>query len=232
MRNWKSIQPPMAFVFLVLLSGCSAVGTNVPVSVEPLWASDPDSGRQLCKMYDQYGLLVKEHSDCAGGNWRLKQATPGNQEEAEALAVARNELQHAIFHQSNILCKAFKDEFVRKSMRGSVGSESLSILLSAGAVATGHATVAKSLAAAAGASNAVSGLLDDRYVGDADTILLGIEAARTDIFKKTAKGREQDVFEYPINQAVNDAIRYHSVCNMIEGQSAAESAARDAAEGN
>ena len=216
-------------ISLLLLSGCSLFGMNVPVGAEPLLAVESDS--PLCKMYKQYELLKDPNSDCDNGRWSLKLADRSDTESVNVLTVARNEFQHALLSKSTTLCNEFKGRYVHKSTRSVVGSESLSILFSAASVATGHATIAKSLAAAAGASNAVSGLFEDRYSGDADMVLSGIEVERTRIFKQIQKGQTKTVIEYPVNQAVNDAIRYHAVCNMVEGQNAAESAVKDAADG-
>ena len=225
----------------LFLCGCSSLAPNVPHSVEPLWGEDSE-GESLCRIYKQHGLLSSATGSCSTGEWKLllPQIRPGEdgqapdqkQEHPSAaqMKVARDALQHGIFMRSNILCKKFKDEFIRKPARSAFGSEYLSILLSAAAVATNTPDVAKVLAATAGASNAISGLLGERYVGDVDTALLGIEVARTKIFKQTAKGRKENIFKYPISQAVNDAVRYHSVCNLVEGYSAAQTAARNAAQ--
>ena len=69
----------------------------------------------------------------------------------------------------------------------------------------------------------------DGYL-DADKIeiaLLGIELARTDIFKKVLESANEDLSEYPVNRAINDAMRYHGVCNLQDGLSTSADAVGD-----
>ena len=66
--------------------------------------------------------------------------------------------------------------------------------------------------------------LDEAYPDDLQTTLLGIELARSRIFRQIHDQRQADLIDYPVSRAVNDAIRYHGVCNLEEGDAEASKA--------
>ena len=66
--------------------------------------------------------------------------------------------------------------------------------------------------------------MEDGYANQLETALLGIEIARTRIFLKILAEQKNNLLDYPLGRAVNDALRYHSVCNLTEGISEASRA--------
>ena len=60
------------------------------------------------------------------------------------------------------------------------------------------------LAAAASASTAFSGLMEEQFTHSYDVTIEGIELARTKIFKQIIKSRKDNILEYTVSSAMND----------------------------
>ena len=129
----------------------------------------------------------------------------------------RNELQHTILGLATNECNEYKKTLAERSTSGVLATSAVALLLSAGTGIAGGESTTQGLAAAAGALTGISGLLEQRYTGDLTPALTGIEIARTRIFRQILGSQQKDICEYPVSRAVNDAIRYHSVCNLVEG---------------
>ena len=56
-------------------------------------------------------------------------------------------------------------------------------------------------------------------MNDLENAQLGIELARTRIFRNILNGQGSSLINYPLSRAVNDAMRYHGVCNRSDGAS-------------
>ncbi len=216
---------------ILIAAGCSSFGLEVPISATPLTISDNKTGidnTQLCHLYKRCSLLDSTFDSCSSSDWRPKLAGPDDKPEVKAMTIARNELQNELFGESTSRCNTFKQRLVKRSTRYVLGSQSLALLLSASAAVTGGEQVAKSLAAAAGASTAFGGLMEEQFANDNDVTIAGIELARTKKFKQIIKSRTDDVLDYPVSRAVNDALRYHSVCSLVEGIAESEAAVENA----
>ncbi len=105
-----------------------------------------------------------------------------------------------------------------------LGAEKSSLMLSDGATVVGPAIIAKSLAAGAAATTGFGGLIDEGCTKNLKAALDGIEIGRTRIYKQILKGRKKSLLDYPVARAVNDAFRYHSICNLSEGRSEVDNA--------
>ena len=110
------------------------------------------------------------------------------------------------------------------------GAETLALILSAGATFGATDQITKGLAAVAGASTGFAQLTEERFTDDLQDALNGIEIARTNIFRQILGRQDDNLLEYSVSRAVNDAIRYHNVCNLEEGRIEASSALSDAVE--
>ena len=212
------------FPIILILSGCANLGPRIPFGAERLHLSTKfnesgDAGiDSMCSLYLKFDL---SSADC-----RIKSAT--DEQSKEQLRIQRNELQNALLAESTARCIEFKDKLIRYSTRNVVGLESFSILLSAGAATVSGARLAESLAASAGAGNAVSSIWEDNYSSDLEVALAGIELGRTKVFKNIRDGQKRPLSQYSVSRAVNDALRYHAACSRADGKIAIDSAIEDA----
>ncbi len=139
----------------------------------------------------------------------------------------RNNFQHALFGIATSLCADFRAALAnqpKKALWVGIVSE----LLSAASPVVSDETKSR-IVAATGSFTSITASEIDSYL-DADKIeiaLLGIELARTDIFKSAIKNADKDLAAYPVNRAINDALRYHGVCNLQDGLSASADAVGD-----
>ena len=206
-----------AFTLLfIIVTGCKA-----HVSVEQLrYYVDTDQGsekadsNELCILLNQYGFV---EDGCDGSELKIKQFEKEELTSNKIIA-ARNELQHAILLSSTIMCTEFKSKLQRISRRNLLSIESMTILLPAGAAFGGSEKLVKGLATLAGVSSAYAKLLGEKYFNQNDTALQGIELARARILEEIIEEKNSNLLEYPINRAINDALRYHSVCNVADGR--------------
>lgn len=139
----------------------------------------------------------------------------------------RNNLQHALFGIATSLCNDFRTTLSRQP-RKAVWVRIVAGLLSAASPVVSGERTADAVAAAGSFSNVAAGELDS-YLDDERIriALLGIELARTSLFKKLIKEHGKSLSEYPVNRAVNDAFRYHGVCNLQDGLAASADAVGD-----
>lgn len=204
-------------LIVVGMTGCA-----VPTAVDPLpyysnYGQDSEilDTRELCRLYSRYGFAS---GNCGNPDWDVRLFSEAELESVE-LQSARNELQNSILSISSSMCRNFRQELEERSRRRLLGSETLALLLSAGAAIGGSEQIAKGLAALAGASTGYGRLIDDGYVSDLGTTQQGIELARRRVFLQIDSQQEKNLLEYPLSRAVNDAIRYHAVCNVSDGKS-------------
>lgn len=170
----------------------------------------------LCELYSQYGFV---EGDC-NGNWKAKEFDDSRLG-SDLLRSRRNEVQHATLGLATTECNEFKQSATGRAGGQLLGLETLALLLSAGAAFAGSEKLTKGLAAGAGAVAGFSGLMEDGYTSELETALLGIEIARTRIFFNILGEQKSSLLDYPLSRAVNDAMRYHSACNLTEGISEA-----------
>lgn len=139
----------------------------------------------------------------------------------------RNNLQHALFGIATSLCTDFRATLARQPKK-SVWVRIVAGLLSAASPVVSAEKTADVVAAAGSAANVTAGELDS-YLDDerVKIALLGIELARTDLFKKLIKDHSKSLSQYPVNRAINDAFRYHGVCNLQDGLSVSADAVGD-----
>lgn len=132
----------------------------------------------------------------------------------------RNELTHRLMGESTSLCAAYKNQFSNKARSSINKLESVAILFAAAASAVTISDLTRGLTGAASAAQGISGILDNQSVDDIDTAMQGIEYERTRIAKQILKHNDDTILRYPVSRAINDVIRYHSVCNVIDGRNA------------
>ena len=107
-----------------------------------------------------------------------------------------------------LLCADFRAELAnqpKKALWVGIVSE----LLSAASPVVSDETRSRTIAAGGSFTSITASEIDSHL--DAEKIeiaLLGIELARTNIFKSVIKSAGKDLPEYPVNRAINDALRY------------------------
>ena len=205
-------------LLLSSLAGCAAM--SVPAGVDPLPYYRMDRSTRntvhtlaLCKLYAQYGFTDGE---CSDDEWTAKMFTD-EELASDALRSARNEVQHTILGVATTKCNEFKRLLTARARGQLLGAETLALLFSAGAAFADTEQLTKGLAAAAGAFTGFSNLMENGYTDDLETTVSGIEIARTRIFYQILGAQEDNLLDYPLSRAVNDAMRYHAVCNLEEG---------------
>ena len=210
---------------MVGVAGCGGISVPSGVDSLPYFKIDRSTGDEvstvaLCRLYSRYGFVS---GSCGDNEWVAKKLAEDELASDERRS-ARNEVQHAILGLATSRCNEFKQSLAARARGQSLGSDSLALLLSAGAAFAGGEKLTKGLAAGAGAATGFSRLMEDGYANQLETALLGIEIARTRIFLKILAEQKNNLLDYPLGRAVNDALRYHSVCNLTEGISEASRA--------
>ena len=136
--------------------------------------------------------------------------------EYETLA-ERNHYQHMLLGIATQQCKEFKAAL---SSRRTVGllAKIFSFTSSGAATVVSDEELAKRLTAAGSIGNAVDDEFEKLFAEKRLSLTLtGIEVARTRIFKQIIGSAKDDLIEYPVSRAINDALRYHSVCSRQAG---------------
>ena len=213
---------------LPVSAAVAIMGCAIPAGVDPLpYYSVDGSGNEvqtktLCVLYFRYGFLHGDVATCDEVGWRLKELSDDDLM-SDVYRSRRNELQHTILSLATKACSEYRTKLTNRAEGFMVSTTILALVLSAGAtVATD--TIAKELAAGATAFTGISQLTDESYTNDLANTQLGIELARTRIFRNILSEQEKDLLGYPLARAVNDAKRYHGVCNRTDGRSQASRA--------
>ena len=212
----KTLATVVIAVLAVALAACSTVPTpSGPVAADPFpfqWKFVSTGAKpelQLC------WIEKKQSVGCL--DWPSSIKTKED----------RNNFQHALFGIATSLCADFRATLAnqpKKALWVGIVSE----LLSAASPVISDETRSR-VVAAAGSFTSITASEIDSYL-DAEKIeiaLLGIELARTDIFKSVMEDADKDLADYPVNRAINDALRYHGVCNLQDGLSASADAVGD-----
>lgn len=214
------MNPQSVLIAAISITASACTGLSIPSGVDPLpyFKLDKSSGHQvqsteLCRLYKRFKFVQE---DCESADWKVIDLTEKNLK-SKTRRHARNELQHTILALATTKCDAYKQILDSRARKKTQGSESLALLLSAGAAFAGSEQLTKALAASAGAANAFGELFEDEYTSQLEDARQGIEIARTRIFRQILEEQEESLKDYPLARAVNDALRYHSVCNMTEG---------------
>ena len=213
---------------LALAAACAATGCAIPAGVDPLpYFAEDDSGSevqtpQLCVLYYRYGFLEGGVENCNRVGWKLKELS-ADELKSDEYRSRRNELQHAILSMATTACGDYRRRLTARSEGFMVSTTVLALFLSAGAT-VGTDTIAKELAAAATAFSGISQLTEESYTNDLENTQMGIELARTRIFRNILGSQEEDLLKYPVSRAINDAKRYHGVCNRADGSAQASRA--------
>ena len=140
----------------------------------------------------------------------------------------RNQLQHSLLAIATDVCHAYKMRLYGWTRFG-LFSGAVSHLTGAASAITGHKATSRTLVGIGTATGAIGGDFDSYFRQSRLSIALsGIELGRTRVFKQIAREQRKDIDQYPVAQAVNDALRYHQVCNLPEGLSESASAVESA----
>jgi len=188
----------------LLVSACQGYG--MPVGAEPIYVEP---------VVSSHGAL--ELRFCGGRNCESnRDLLVGLQTVAEPRRT-RNGIQHAILGRSTFLCNEFKQTLARNSARYTFTMRTLTHLFTGASTVTKGRHYAKVFSGVGGLSTAIGDDIDAMYGHNVAIALSGIELARTRIFRQILEHQNDSLVEYPLSRAVNDALRYHSVCNLVEG---------------
>lgn len=141
----------------------------------------------------------------------------------------RNELQDRIIAASNQRCGAYLRELVSTRAQTHMAWGGLATFLSGAASVVTNPTSAAVLAAGSTVSNGVLNLYDQSYFSSlaVNVISSGITRQRQALLEQLRDARKnKDPAEYPLNQAIGDAINYHAACNIISGLETAANATK------
>lgn len=228
----------MSLRYSVLRAAVSAtfaaanMGCAVPSGVAPLpYFAEDDSGNeietpQLCVLYHRYGFLDGDVSTCNEVGWKLKELSAENLKSDEYRS-RRNELQHTMLSMATTACADYRKKLTSRSEGFRVSTAVIAMVLSAGATVAAETVAVTELAAGATAFNGISQLMEESYTNDLENTQMGIELARTRVFWNILDGQQDNLLKYPVSRAINDAKRYHSVCNRVDGRAEASRALSD-----
>ena len=222
MKRWLFV---ILAVFLV--TSCA-----VPASVDPLpYHSIDDSGTrvetaELCRLYVKHGF-VSNITGCHRGHRNacshIRQRAEF--ERSQGGVETTCSMRFWAWPRPNALSSR-KDSKTPQKPPDEAGV--IALLLSAGATAnTGQ--LATRLTSGATAFTSFGQLMGEAYPDGVPDILQGIEIARTRIFQQILGSQGEDLITYPLSRAVNDALRYHAVCNIAEGEAESSRATSEAA---
>lgn len=214
------MQKTLTIVAIAVLTGSLAACNTIPTPTGPV-AADP--------FPFQWKFVTTGGKPALQLCWIEEKQTVGCLDWPSSITTKedRNNFQHALFGIATSLCADFRATLSnqpKKALWVGIVSE----LLSAASPVISDETRSR-VVAAAGSFTSITASEIDSYL-DADKIeiaLLGIELARTDIFKKVMESAGEELSEYPVNRAINDALRYHGVCNLQDGLSASADAVGD-----
>ena len=219
----KNSATKQALCLMLLVAGVT--GCAIPAGVDPLPIYNSDGSSQIytpmiCDLYGKYHFMDDSCDVIALTHEQLT---------SDEFKAARNEVQNTLLGLATIECNRLKKRLAGRSRGQLQGAESVALLLSAGASAgTGDAVT--SLSAGATALTGAGRLLEEKHTTHLQTVVLGIEIARTDVFMNILESQDSDLLEYPLARAVNDAMRYHGVCNFETGLSTSSRALSTALE--
>ena len=219
----KNSAMKQALCLILLVAGVT--GCAIPAGVDPLPIynsdrSEPIHSQMICDLYGKYRFM--------DGSCNVIELTH-EQLTSDEFKSARNEVQNTLLGLATAECNRLKKRLAGRSRGQLQSAESVALLLSAGATAgTGDAVT--SLSAGATALTGAGRLLEEKNTAHLQTVILGIEIARTDVFMNILENQDSDLLEYPLARAVNDAMRYNEVCNFETGLSTASRALSDALE--
>ena len=195
-----------------LMSACQILA--MPGGAEPIYVQAEVVAGDGENDPDKFQLLLCQSRDCDKRVRDLIEPLSGDTGNPIA---TRNQIQHAVLARSTSLCNEFKQSLARNSARNAIVTRAAAHVFAAASRVTKGQHYANVFAGIAGVNTAIGTDIEARYGGNVAIALSGIELARTRIFRQILEHQEQDLVKYPLSRAVNDALRYHSVCNLVEG---------------
>ena len=218
--------------FFVILAVVLVAGCAVPTSVDPLpYYRIVDAGTrvettELCRVYVKHGFMTNRVG-CEQGTAMYVRLSDTDLM-SNAVKARRNNLQHEILGVATDRCTDFKSRIQERPRNNLMTAGFIALLLAAGATAnTGE--LATKLTSGATAFTSFGQLMDESYPDGVPDVIQGIEIARTRIFRQILNSQGDDLIKYPLSRAVNDALRYHAVCNIADGNAESSRATSEAA---
>ncbi|MEO0617166.1 MAG: hypothetical protein AAFY69_13635 [Pseudomonadota bacterium] len=101
----------------------------------------------------------------------------------------------------------------------------LAILFGAAGSIVSHPASAQAFSAAGATSSGVNAVIDQAYFANlaVEIITAGLSKRRKDILEEIDNKRERAEPRYAVNEAIADALRYHSACSAVTGLEVAQS---------
>lgn len=145
------------------------------------------------------------------------------------LQYRRNELQSRLIAASNQRCGSYLRALISSRSQTQMGWGGLSTLLSGAASVVTHGATSQALAAGSTVSNGYLSLYNEAYFNNLSisVIASGIDKRRELIYGQILQLRNESLQSYTVNQAIADALQYHSACNIISGLETAAAATKN-----
>ena len=204
-------------ITVLLLQGCFFGPTKPEVSgVEYLFDGEEENALKsystsLCELLSYYPDIYEASSN-AGCTIKIVI-------DSEEFKIIRNEIQSHVISVSNEKCTEYKRKLHQyKADANSMLGVLSTVFSGAGAVVT-HAQTAKVFAAAGAIASGSSAEINQAYFANLtiEVITSGINQRRNEILEKIQLERNKERKEYPINGAIQDALRYHDSCTAVTG---------------
>ncbi len=144
---------------------------------------------------------------------RISALTPEQQK------IERNRTQFRIISASNQRCGDFKNSLHKYQGDVNFALGSLTTVLAGAGAVLSHEQTAKEFAALAGVTSGVRAEFNSSYFKNItiDVVGKGIDSARSQILGDIKKKTNFSFIDYTVEEAISDAIKYHSACNVISG---------------
>ncbi len=141
----------------------------------------------------------------------------------------RNHIQERLLAASEQRCGDFKALLQRKQSDTGFITGLLTAGFSAAGAITKSIEGARTLAGLSGFSSAFGAEYNQAYFSNlaAHVVIAGIDSQRSRIYTQMVEaGQRKPITDYPLQQAIKDAMRYHAACNIMVGFIEAQDAIR------
>jgi hypothetical protein len=143
--------------------------------------------------------------------------------------LARNSIQERLLMASNHRCGRYKSLLQEKYSNTNFATGVLSTVLGTAGAISASGNHSRTLAGLAGAASGYRAEYNQAFYGNllAHVVADGIDSRRRATYVQIIeKGQRLAYEEYPLSQAIKDAVTYHAQCNLITGLAEAGDAIR------
>ena len=189
------------------------------VGVEPLFSSS--SNQSPCSVMVQYAFATGTCVNDKPWNFDVDLSQSND-------IWRRNELQNLLLARSTELCHRYTQSVTSRTRSGSLALRTAAAVLNGASTIISHQSTANALGATGTAATAIGTDFDDTFGRLVQIAVSGIELGRTRVFLRIRDSQSDSITEYPVTRAINDALRYHAQCDLIQGLENASGSLEDA----